>query len=1265
MRIQTTMMVLIGLMAVNAAAVAGTGVQELARGKVCKVFSSREQGRDLIAGKLTDGDTAALGWSSGSFTSYPDHLLYPEFVTLDLGMSAELDRLVLYSPDNGKETGKGFPEDFTIQVCEEGEPYRVVLDKKGYAVPAGGKPQMFKLGNVRGRYVMINATRIRQVEPGRYRFELSEIEVYGKAAKKRPLLDSSATLRGGTKVTRLECAGLVNPMGIDTIPLRLSWQMDSTARGQLQTAYRVVVASSESALDALEAGLLWDSGKVATDVSAVLYEGKPLTSNQRCWWKVMLWDKDGKATKWSSTAFFQTGKLTAESWQGQWITAESIKPGVPVICPPLDECSWMWHPEATSGGIAPPGARYFRKCFTLPGESVIKSAVAVATADNTFEWFVNGQRAFGSEQWKQPVATEVRTLLQPGENVLAICAVNGPAEPNPAGLIGALRVELANGRILNLPIDGTWKVSNELQKGWRERTFDDSRWPKAVAVVKVGELPWGKLTSPIPPVPKAPAVYLRKEMATSKPVKTATAYFCGLGYGELYIDGAKVGKDLLTPGFTDFDKRVQYVAYDVSDRFRSPGRHAIGAILGNGWYSLTRDCWVMEFEKCPYVDVKKLLLNIHLEYADGSEETLVTDQSWQWSYGEITDNWLCNEDIDKRLDLGAWSRSGYDASTWKPVLIAKAPKGSLQLQREPATRQLETIKPQLLTFDANTKTYSYEFGREFTGWVKFRTSGPRGTEVNLKVMPAKSISPHHGHNHGYDSKFILAGTGIEEYAPRFQYNNVFLVHVSGVVGEPKLEDMEGCMIAADLVKAGGFSCSDPLVNWLHGVVERTQRNYVTYLPNDPTREKKAWTQDAENMFLSSAYMFDSRALYARWEDDIIDGQKKNGNLNNMAPQAYAESCDSPWWGGMGVWLPWEWYQMYGDTTLLTKYYQGMKRFVDFCVTRCPDGIQTGWNLTDWVSVEGTSHELVNTTATYRYARIMEWTAKMLGKSDDQAKYAALAEKIRKAYNEKFLQKETGKYGPADIKDETHLLRVTDESMVQPPVRNGTQAGQALSLQLGLVPDELQPKAREMLLKEIGAHDGYISSGFVATTYLLQELATHAPEIGFKMTTKREQPSWYAMTAGTDHDQLQEFWSGRVVCMPSLGGPLAHWNFQALAGICPDPEGPGFKKVILRPHVVGDLHWVDAWYDSPHGRIVSNWRKRDSRLIMTITVPANSSATVYVPADADAEVTEGGQPAEKAPGVRFLRRETGASVFAVTSGTYQFVSSIKNGSIEKE
>jgi alpha-L-rhamnosidase len=296
---------------------------------------------------------------------------------------------------------------------------------------------------------------------------------------------------------------------------------------------------------------------------------------------------------------------------------------------------------------------------------------------------------------------------------------------------------------------------------------------------------------------------------------------------------------------------------------------------------------------------------------------------------------------------------------------------------------------------------------------------------------------------------------------------------------------------------------------------------------------------------------------------------------------------------------------------------------------------------------------------------------MLGRTDDAARYTELADLVRKKYNAKFLDPATGIYGPAGAKpsmerwwdgsrpEDVHELWWSGD-------RPCTQAGQALPLALGLVPDEVKPKAEAALLREVAAHKNRVSSGFVATPYLLQVLADLASELGYAMTSAQDYPSWYSMTAGSaglskmspiDHDLMQEGWSGRPALMPSLGGNIAGWHMQSLGGIRPDPAGPGFKKIIVKPNVVGDLHWVESRYDSVHGRIVSGWSKRGKQLLFFVSIPANTTATVYVPAKDAAKVTESGRPARQAEGVRFVRMEKDRALYEITSGCYRFGSEL--------
>ncbi len=1078
----------------DASADGGQGEEglNLANGRPCKVFSSIE-GDGWAASKLTDGQTNTLGWSSKAFAAYPDHTLYPEFVVVDLGTNCAIRHVVLYPRGDGPNVGKGFPKDFTIQVCREGEPWRMVVKKRDYPQPSNGEAQSFELKQAEGRYVKVEAARLREVTPGNHRFQLAEIQVFGKAAASPALEMKPAAADEPTTVGRLRCENRDNPVGIDAGWPRLSWWMQSTVRGQQQTAYRVLAASSESKIQSGE-GDLWDSGKVAGDRSvAVAYGGRPLRSGQTYWWKVMLWDRDGKETAWSKSAQFLTGKLKPEDWQGQWIGAD--------------------------------------------------------------------------------------TVLQPGSAEIL-------------QKIGA-------------PIHTSSNIG-------------------------------------------ARPVYLRKEIEVAKPVRRATVFFAGLGFSELYLDGRKVGDYVIGPGFTTYNKRAPYLAFDVTDRFAQAGRKALGVILVDGWYG---NGYGHGFEKNIYVDKPKLRLNLHLEYADGTETVVVSDNSWKWSDGEITCSQIVQEDIDRRKTRKGWDRAGYDEKDWRPVAVVKGPEGRLVHQKESPCRIVEEIRPMSMHYDAPSKTATFEFGREFNGWVRFKTSGPEGTSISITTIPTAALPR--------TSLFTLAGTGEEVYEPRFFHAGMRQVTIKGAARPPTVEDLTGCLVSMGWQPSGSFRCSDDVANWLNDATRRTVVAYTTFLPNDPVREWKAWMEDPQNMFCSSVYLFDAQNMYERWQCDILDGQRPDGSSPNIAPGAFFDDYNSPWWGGCLVWVPWHWYQYYGDSSLLEASYPAMKRYVDFLGTVAANGLQD-WGLADWCPVEETPRAVINTPAYYLYAQIVSRTAEMLGRGEDARRYADVAKKVQAAFNRRFLDSASGIYGQSGTTVQNGYPIQPVGGKIPHEIwwkgdRPCTQAGQVLPLALGLVPEQHRPAVKQALLHEIAAHRNRLSTGFVSTPYLLQVLADLAPELGWAMTSAQDYPSWYSMTAGSDQDLLKETWAGGQALMPSLGGNIAAWHFQSLGGIRPDPNGPGFKKILIKPNVVGDLHWVESSYESSHGRIVSKWRKRDGRLVLEVTVPANTTATVYVPAKDAAGVTESGKLVAQAEGVKFLRMENNAAVYAVGSGTYRFQS----------
>jgi alpha-L-rhamnosidase len=766
---------------------------------------------------------------------------------------------------------------------------------------------------------------------------------------------------------------------------------------------------------------------------------------------------------------------------------------------------------------------------------------------------------------------------------------------------------------------------------------------------------------------KHAAVYLQKKIAVEKPVVRALVYFCGLGFSELTIDGKRVGDYVIGPGFTTYNKRAQYLAFDVTDRFNSPGAHQLDVTLADGWYGLSKDPWVHKFEKNVYVDMPKLLFNLHLQHDDGTETVVVSDASWQWSLGEITRSWIAQEDIDLRQQ----------ARDWKPVAVVKGPEGRLVCQKEPPNRIVNEAKPVSFHYDAVKKSATWDFGREINGWVRFQASGPAGTRLTITTTAVGSNGDGVPGFPPRSSTFILGSApGPQTYEPRFFHGGMRHVTVTGLAEEPKPGDLTGCEISSLYTPSGDFKCSDERITWLHDCVRRTMVAYTTFLPNDPVREWKAWAQDIQSTFWSSVYLFDSRAMYERWECDFLDTQDAAGNFPNVTPGPEFDAYNSPWWGGCAVWLPWEWYQYYGDDTLLREAYPAMKRYVDYLDTVAKDGLQQ-WGLRDWLAIEETPAALVNTPAHVQFADIVSRTATMLGKTDEAQQYAAIAARLRQTINEKFLDPATGIYGQPGWK-------VVRGNWVLPkPLKNlhshwwtgdrpCTQAGQVLALAMDIPTKEVRGQVEQALLKEIEAHRGRLSTGFVSTPYLLRVLRDLAPETGWTMTTTSEFPSWLSMTRGSGSDVMKETWGGGQALMPSLGGNIAAWNMESLAGIRPDPAGPGFKKSIIKPNMVGDLQWVNAHHDSPYGKIVSNWKRDPStslraggKLTMDVTIPPNTTATIFVPAKDSASVTESGpstglragKPATKAVGVKFLRMENGAAVYAVGSGHYQFQSAL--------
>ncbi len=532
----------------------------------------------------------------------------------------------------------------------------------------------------------------------------------------------------GTTVTGLRCEGLENPLGIDATKPRLSWILNSDERGQRQTAYQILVAGTADDLRA-DQGDLWDTGKVGSDRSIqVSYAGRRLMSNGQCFWKVRVWDKDGKASDWSEPASWTMGLLRPQDWQGQWIGLDGEN-----VTNHLTNASWIWFPAGDPAKSAPPGSNYFRRVFVLPDRE-IKRARLELTGDNEAKGYVNGRDIGGRNNPHIVRDQDITDRLEPGTNVIALLGKNKGDQPKPAGVIARLEVEFQNGDTLVIPTDEQWKASDRESNGWNELGFDDSSWVAATNLGPAGMEPWGEVRTS--ESRRQPARWLRKEFTVDRKVRRATVSFSGLGWSELYLNGSKVGDHVLSPAFAQYNKRVFYVTYDVTKQLQR-GKNAMGAVLGNGRYYADRS---RVYTGTADFGWPKLLLQLRIEYTDGSVADIVSDGSWKLSTNGpiVANNDYDGEEYDARSRFRDWSQPGFYDQYWQPAQPAEPPPGLVSAEMIEPIRVTQTLKPVAMT-RPRPGVYIFDLGQNMVGWCRLRVSGPAGTKVTLRF--AETLKP--------------------------------------------------------------------------------------------------------------------------------------------------------------------------------------------------------------------------------------------------------------------------------------------------------------------------------------------------------------------------------------------------------------------------------------------------------------------------------------------------------------------------------------------
>ncbi len=932
---------------------------------------------------------------------------------------------------------------------------------------------------------------------------------------------------------RLRCEYRANPLGIDEAAPRLSWIVTSGERGQKQTAYQILVATSAEKL-ARDVGDLWDSGRVETGETVnVEYAGGELASREVCHWKVRAWDSGGRPSEWSEPALWSMGLLEPSDWQARYISYRDESP-----------------------------------------------------------------------IWEDP-----------------------------------------------------------------EELF----------------LP--------------PARQYRREFTSGKEIRRATIYATALGIYEIHLNGRRVGEAYFVPGWTDYRRRAYYQTYDVTDLVRT-GENAVGAWVADGWYSgyvgfgLLTGIGTEGIGRYTYGKTPAFMAQLEIEYADGSRDVIPTDASWKvFGGGPVREaDFLMGEWYDARLETPGWASPGYDDGAWDPAILAEqngsVPATFIQYRNPPPgepvkkhprevdlgfrrppelqafpgvpVRATEEIEPVEIT-SPEEGVHIFNLGQNFAGIARLEVKGPAGTRVRLRFgemlhpdgrLMTENLRKARAHDH-----YVLRGDPDgETFTPRFTFHGFQYVEVTGYPGTPPRDAITGLVLHSDTPLASRFECSDPMVNRLFENIVWTQRANFIDLPTDcPQRdERMGWTGDAQAYIRSATFNADTAAFYTKWLRELMESQRPSGAFPGYAPFPFQHGWDfGTAWADAGVICPWTVYRVYDDTRIIDRCWEPMTRFMDWRRRTSRDflGVVHGNHWGDWLAQEQTKTPLdyIDTIYFAYSTRLMADMARATQREREAAEYEELFGNIKRAFVKKYVRAD----GTLTV---------------------DTQTAYALALFADLIPNPLREAAGRELADKIAANGQRMATGFLGTRPLLPVLSSVGRhDLATFLLQSHEFPSWgYEIDQGAtsiwerwDSYTKEDGFGRHNAAMNSFShyafGAVCEWMFRRLAGI--DTEGPGYSRLILRPCPPSPgsnaehepIHWVRASYDSIRGKIASNWKLEGDRFRLDVEVPANTTATVFVPATGASRVTEGGKPLDDVAHVRVVGREDDRVVLRVPSGRYRFES----------
>jgi len=754
-----------------------------------------------------------------------------------------------------------------------------------------------------------------------------------------------------------------------------------------------------------------------------------------------------------------------------------------------------------------------------------------------------------------------------------------------------------------------------------------------------------------------PSPLFRKEFPLPRKVLSATAYITAHGLYEAQINGHRVGDAFLTPGWTSYNKRLQYQVYDVTNLLQE-GKNAIGVELGNGWYR-----GFIGYDPKPNLYGKdiSLLFQLEVTYVDGSKETIISDESWRSSTGPVRFAEIYyGATIDDRMQQKDWSTTNFNDAAWSSTIVQNFAKNNLIATVNEPVRKHETFKPvKIFTTPKGEKVI--DFGQNLVGWVQMKVTGKSGDKITLShaevIDKAGNFYTDNLRTARSQDVYILKGGEQETFEPQFTWQGFRYIKVEGYPGDLKPENFTAIALYSDMKPMGTFSCSNPLINQLQHNIQWGQKGNFLDVPTDcPQRDERlGWTGDAQVFSRTASYNMNVHNFFAKWLKDVAADQYTSGSVPFVIPNVIGGNANdgpgaSTGWADVSTIIPWNMYLAYGDRRILEDQYQSMKAWVNYMKNQSKNNLwNSGFHFGDWLfysvndDTDGSSaitNKYLIAQCFYAYStQLLINAANVLGNKDDALTYTSLLAKIKNAYLNEY---------------------VTPNGLIS----SDTQTAYVLALEFDMLPENMREQAAERLVRNIRKYDNHLTTGFLGTPYLCHVLSRFGyANIAYRLLLQDTYPSWlYPVKMGAT--TIWERWDGikpdGTFETPSMNsynhyayGAIGDWMYRVVAGLDTKEDGPGYKHIVIKPVIGGDLQNASADYETIYGKASSHWRVAKDSLLMDVEVPANTTATVYIPFVGDSEVLESGKPISFSPDITVAPAETGFMVLNVGAGVYHF------------